>query len=276
MYLLGAVAPRLQPKSRFVIVTAGRSGSELLTDLLNSHPAIVCDAEILHERQAMPERFVAGRAAKAGLGGAQAYGFKIHCGHFGYQFIREHPGYLSQMSKSGAHLIWLRREDLLAQAISSTVANHTRWHWREDDHASFEAPEVDPVEVLMMTYLFEESDAFLGRLVAGLPHLTLVYERDLLDGTRQQATVHRICAHLGVEEAPTRSDHVRYTPSALPDTVKNWDAVAELIGSTRFGRFVDTGAGAGAGKVRNGVGNGAGGGDRPAPTTESEPTVPSA
>ncbi|MGH9123994.1 MAG: hypothetical protein ACRDZ8_04610, partial [Acidimicrobiales bacterium] len=240
MYLLGSGSHWLAPPARFVIVTPGRSGSELLTDLLNSHPQITCDAEILRDRTARPELFVAGRAAKAGLSGARAYGFKIHCGHFGYQFLREHPGYLRQAAATGATLLFLRRRNLLAQAVSSTIARQTRWHWRKQDAPVFTAPELDPVEILMMAYLFEESDAYLASLLSPLPHDTYVYESDLLEPARQRATVQQICAGLGVDEAPTRSDHVRFTPPALADTIANWDAVAELIGSTRFARFLDS------------------------------------
>ncbi|HEX3541944.1 MAG TPA: SEC-C metal-binding domain-containing protein [Acidimicrobiales bacterium] len=239
MYALSLGDRWLQAPRRFVIVTAGRSGSELLTDLLNSHPDIVCDAEILHDRVALPERFVAGRAAKAGIGGAEAYGFKIHNGHFGFQVLRERPGYLGRLSDDGFHLIFLRRRNLLAQAVSSTIASRTRWHWRRDDGASFAALDLDPVEVLMMAYLFEESDGYLERLLRDLPHTTLVYEDDLRDRPAQQATVDRIASVLGLAAAPVASDHVRFTPPKLSESIANFAAVAELVRPTRFARFLD-------------------------------------
>lgn len=243
MYALGVGAPWLHPPRRFVIVTPGRSGSEMLTDLLRSHPRVVCEAEILRERRLMPERFIAGRAARAGIAGAAAYGFKIHCGHFGYQVLRERPDYLRRLVDAGTTLILLRRDNLLAQAISSTIAKRTRWHWRQQDNATFSPFEVDPVEVLMMTYLFEEADTFLTTLFADLPHLSLTYEDDLLEPAAQQATVARICGPLGIEAAPVHTDHVRFTPRALPDTVANWAEVASLVQSTRFSRFVEGQAG---------------------------------
>lgn len=243
MYALGAGARWLQPPARFVIVTPGRSGSELLTDLLGSHPDIVCDAEILRQRLVLPEHFVAGRAAKAGLAGARAYGFKMHCGHFGYQVLRERDHYLRQLSGSGAHVIFLRRDNVVAQAISSTIALRTRWHWRRQDGAAFTPLELDPVEILMMAYLFEESDRYLAQMVADLPHLTLNYEDDLHDGPAQQASVDRICDLLGVRRAPTATDHVRFTPRTLSETVANFGAVADLIRPTRFARFLEEGDG---------------------------------
>ena len=204
MYALGTGARWLQPPNRFVIVTAGRTGSELLTDLLGSHPDVICEPEILRERLVAPEQFVAGRAAKAGLGGAQAYGFKIHCGHFGYQVLRERDQYLRHLSDEGVDLIFLRRDNFLAQAVSSTIASRTRWHWRSEDRAVFTPVELDPVEVLMMTYLFEESDQYLEAMLADLPHLTLRYEDNLCDGPAQQATVDRICDRLGLRHARDR------------------------------------------------------------------------
>lgn len=243
MYMLGSGAQWFQPPSRFVIVTPGRSGSELLTDLLNSHPDIVCDAEILRDRVLLPERFVAGRATKARLGGAGAYGFKIHCGHFGYQALRERQDYLSRLSAAGVDIIFLRRRDLLAQAVSSAIASRTRWHWRLQDHATFKPLELDPVEVLMMTYLFEESDQYLRHLLSALPHLTLTYEADLMDPASQQATVDRICDRLGVAHAATSSDHVRFTPRTLAETVANFDELADVIAPTRFRRFLPGGDG---------------------------------
>ena len=239
MYALGLGDRWLQAPRRFVIVTPGRTGSELLTDLLNTHPGIVCEAEILHDRLALPESFVAGRATKAGLARAGAYGFKLHCGHFGYQVLRERPGYLNRLSAKGFHIIFLRRNNYLAQAISSTIALRTRWHWREEDHAAFTALELDPVEVLMMAYLFEESDHFLSAVLQGLPHLDLIYEDDLQEPSAQQATAERICAQLGLPGAPVRSDHVRFTPRRLSETVKNFDEIADLIRPTRFAGFLE-------------------------------------
>jgi LPS sulfotransferase NodH len=239
MYALGVAARWIQPPSRFVIVTPGRAGSELLTDLLNSHPDITCEAEILQERTLRPERFVAGRSAKAGVAGAQAYGFKIHCGHFGYQVLRERPDFLRSLADAGFQLILLRRDNLLAQAISSTVASRTRWHWRGADRPTFTALGIDPVEVLMMAYLFEESDQFLQAALEDLPHLTLTYEYDLLDASAQQATVDRICGHLGLRRAPTASDHVRFTPKRLSETIANYHDVAQVVATTRFGRFLE-------------------------------------
>jgi LPS sulfotransferase NodH len=239
MYALGLGERWLQPEKRFVIVTPGRTGSELLVDMLNSHPDIVCDPEILDQRRVLPERFVAGRATRAGLAGAQAYGFKLFCGHFGYQPMRDRDQFLRQLSDDGVRLIFLRRQNRLAQAVSSVVAGQTRWHWRQADGAIFTPMTLDAVEVLVMLYLFEESEQYLESILAPLPHMRLVYEDDLIDPPVQQATVDRICAELGLPSAPARSDLVRVTPPRLEDAIANYREVADLVRPTRFGCYLD-------------------------------------
>jgi LPS sulfotransferase NodH len=238
MYSLSMGRQWVKPDHHFVIVTPGRTGSELLVDLLNSHPDIVCEPEILIERRAAPERFAAGRATKAALGGAKAYGFKIHCGHFGYQMLRERSGYLSEVAGEGGTLIFLRRRNQLAQAISSVLAGQTRWHWRRQDGGRFEPLAVDPVEVLMMLALFEESDRFVAGLLETVSHLELTYEDDLAEPAAQQATVDRICREFGLPSVPVSSDFVRLSPRRLQDTVANFDEIVELVRLTRFQRFL--------------------------------------
>lgn len=239
MYALGLGNRWLGPTKRFVIVTPGRSGSELLVDLLDSQPRIVCDREILNERRLAPERFVGGRAAKAGMGGAEAYGFKLFCGHFGYQPMRQGDNLVRRLHDQGYEVILLRRENRVAQALSAAIARQTRWHRRQEDGGGFTPIAVDPVEVVVHAFLFEESDAFLETVVADLPHLRFTYEDDLTEPAAQQATVDRICARLGLAAAPATSDLVRLTPRRLGDKVANFDEVARILRTTRFARWLD-------------------------------------
>ncbi len=239
MYALGLGEHWLQPRVRFVIVTPGRTGSELLVELLNSHPDIVCDPEILDQRRVLPDRFVAGRATRAGLSGAKAYGFKLFCGHFGYQPMRDRDEFLRQLSDEGVRLIFLRRENRLDQAVSSVVAAQTRWHWRRQDGGTFAPLTVDAVEVLVMAYLFEESEQYLESILAPLPHLRLVYEDNLIDPAAQQATVDLICADLGLPSALAKSNLVRLTPPRLENVIANFAEVADLVRPTRFGCYLD-------------------------------------
>jgi LPS sulfotransferase NodH len=250
MYALALGERWLKPPVRFVIVTAGRTGSDLLADLLNSHPDVVCESEILYQRRLLPERYVAGRAARAGLLGARAYGFKLASGHGGHQpragspptwptpAMKARDRLLDQMAEDGAHVIFLRRNNHLAQAVSLMLAEQTRWHWRRDEGATFAPATLDVVHLLALTYFFEDTDNYLASMVAPLPHVRLVYEEDLIDAEAQQATVDLVCSHLGLPKAPASSDLVRLTPRRLEETIANFAEVEALFGRTRFGRYL--------------------------------------
>jgi LPS sulfotransferase NodH len=249
MYALGLADRWLKPSVRFVIVTAGRTGSDLLVDLLNSHPEIICESEILYQRRLMPERYVAGRAARAGLLGARAYGFKLAAGHGGYQpratsstwptpTMQARNRFLRQLADDGAHVIFLRRNNHLAQAVSLMLAEQTRWHWRREEGATFAPATLDVVHLLTLAYFFEDTEKYLESLVAPLPHLGFVYEDDLIDAAAQQATVHLVCDRLGLAAAPASSDLVRLTPMRLKESIANFAEVEALVGRTRFGRYL--------------------------------------
>lgn len=243
MYALSLCRRWVTPDRRFVIVTPGRSGSELLVDLLDSQPAIACDREVLNQRRTQPERFVAGRAARAAISGAKAYGFKLFCGHFGYQPLRDEEGLIRRLHDSGYEVILLRRANRLAQALSAAVARQTRWHWRASDAGPLSPVSVDPVEVLFHAFLFEESDAFLESATDAIPHLQFTYENDLGEPLAQQATVDRICAHLGLSSTRAQSDQVRRSPLRLQDRVANFDEVERAVRATRFGPYLDESCG---------------------------------
>jgi len=66
---------------RLCVLTSGRTGSELLVELLDSHPLMRCEGEIFTDPQRYPMPFVRGRMRAAARIGAKAYGFKFIPGH---------------------------------------------------------------------------------------------------------------------------------------------------------------------------------------------------
>ena len=238
MYALSLGDRWLKPDKRFMIVTTGRTGSELLVDLLNSQPGIFCDGEILNDRRLSAQRFVAGRSAKAAMGGAEAYGCKLVQRHFGFQPTFERDDFLRRMHDQGYHLIYLRRENILAQALSAAIGRHGRWHWHQGDKASFTPATIDPVELLGLAFLFDECDQYLQFLLEPLTHLSITYEDDLVGPAAQQATVDRICARLEMASVAGSTKFVRLSPRLLEDRLVNYDEVAAVVGASRFAKYL--------------------------------------
>ncbi len=229
----------LSPSRQFVILTTGRTGSELLVELLDSHPQIVCDSEILGNRRLLPNQFTGRRAALAGLRGAQSYGFKLVRDHLIIQDLGDPALYLRTMIERGIAVILLERRDLLRQALSHVRATRDGYHYRRNDNVAFSPTRVDPVQVLATMYAVEDGVAFTRQVLTGSPHMYLTYEDDLADPGSHQLTADRVCEYLGVPAHPVHSDLVKITPRDPRELVDNFDEIAAVLSQTRYSGFLD-------------------------------------
>lgn len=222
---------------RFVIVTIGRTGSELLVSLLQSHPEIMCDSEVLHRPRPFPGQLILRRSAMARLRG-QAYGFKLLTHHASAIRPKDPAGYLQSFHQRGFRLVALERRDWLQQSISSLRTMKAPLHNTRDDRARFAPVRTAPEAILAGLYLIEEAVTFLHSALAEVPTISLVYEEDLEDEEKQQRTIDRICAELGLPPAAITTNLVRITPRTAAEQLENFDEVADLISRTRYRRFV--------------------------------------
>ncbi len=235
------VAPLAAPRKRFVIFCPGRVGSELLVQLVDDHPGIACDAEILSARRALPNRFVEFRAARRSRG-VSAYGFKLIAEQLRFvQPIRDPRAWLEKQAARGT-LITLERRDLLRQAISFTRAREIGWH----HHVGAPPPSaplwLDPAGVLAHLYVLEESLGWFGDVTGGLPALRLCYEDDLETTEAQQRTVDRIAELLGLPSYPVSATLVRSAPPDLHDAIANYGELEALLRKTRFAPLLEVAA----------------------------------
>lgn len=222
---------------RFVIVTTGRTGSELLVSLLDSHPRIACDSEILSIPRAYPRRLVLRRSAQARARG-RAYGFKLIAEHARLQSPHDRAVFLRGFAERGFRVIVLERRDLLQQVVSSVRGIETSHHHRRRDQGEFKPMRVDPVAVLCALAWFEDAINFVRSALTGVPVLNLVYEDDLLDIEQQQRAADRVCEYLGLPSAPVKTDLVKIAPRSVSDQLANFDEVAALLAQTRFAGLV--------------------------------------
>lgn len=227
----------LAAEPRFMIVTVGRTGSELLVSLLDSHPKITCDGEILELRQPFPGQLVFRRALRARLHG-QAYGFKLLSRHARQHHPYNPAPFVHRFHERGFRIIVLDRRDRLEQAMSVIRAEGRPAHHRRSDETRFVPMRVDPVAVLTALFLIEEGVAFVRDTLKEIPKLELVYEDDLREAPHQQRTVDRVCSFLGLDPAPVKTELLRLTPRSASDQVENFDEVAALLSQTRFAELV--------------------------------------
>jgi hypothetical protein len=231
----------VHPQERFVIYCPPRTGSTMLTSLLDQHPEVRCEGELLARFTPNPVHWIDGRAAWQTLRGRRAWGFKVITLHNRWYSYEYGTGaeLLGRLVDRGFQVVTIRRRDWLMQALSASYAARAgKYHHTTGDGATFTRPHVDPIEVLALLHTMEEEDEVLQESVRDVPHLSLWYEDDLLSAEAKQRTLDRLCdrLHLGPVTATTP-----YRPVAAPtlaDRVRNPDEIAELLGSTRFARFV--------------------------------------
>ncbi len=220
---------------RLCILTTGRAGSELLVELLDSHPRMRCEGEILENPFRDPLRYIKGRVAVARLRKLDAYGFKINHLNARVGTYRTNLGALVEgLADSGFSFVRLRRANLLRQAISSMRAGATRRYHTRDAAPTTDAMHLDPVAVIHMMRSIESYEERIDGYVADIACVSLTYEDHLESAERRDETLGRLFALAGLEPVTATSTLQRTTPRGLADSVENHEELTDVLSRTRF------------------------------------------
>ena len=135
---------RRTPGTRLVIFAQGRTGSELLCDLLHSHSLIHCDKEILNQPVLSPY----GHIRRCALSSTKnTYGFKVKIDQLTQrQKVRDVKAFLTRLHEEGWKIIYLSRRNLLRHALSDVlrVRSGKAHRYRSRDGAQ---PKVEKIPV---------------------------------------------------------------------------------------------------------------------------------
>ena len=235
VFLKSLTVPR-NDNRRFLILSRARSGSTLLTRLLNAHPRIHCDREVLHRNVLNPARHFERLAAKSP---DPVYGAKL----LSYQMVQvhrmRHPcRLLETLSRRGVTLIHLTR-DTFAQTLSLAVAQRQgKFH----SHKGARAPETrmtfEPADFLRRIAWNDALLAYERAALAGLAPLDVAYERDLASPERQQATLDRIAQALGCGPEPVSVSLRKILPDDPRAVIANYDEVSAALVAGGYGHLL--------------------------------------
>lgn len=236
-YLAGA-SP-LHTKSKLCILATGRTGTELLVDLLDDHPDIRCESEILRRPTASAWRLIRGREAIARLQGYDAYGFKAVVNQF--HSIRPRGRvdlFLRRLDRAGYQLVHLKRRDLLRQAISHMRAEQMdEYHFRSGSGERLVITADIPDLFWKMRWI-EHHEKVLTGLLAEIPHRALCYEDDLEQPDDRDRTIRELQAALGVEPRGVATGLRKIGGRTLADDVTNLDEIVDHLGRTRYSVYL--------------------------------------
>lgn len=228
-------------KNKFVIFCHGRSGSTLLSNLLNSHPDINCDGEILSRKVFSPSLLIKCRSL---ISSKKVYGFKL----LSYQLrdvqkVGNPRSFLENLQNHGYKIIFLRRSNMLRLVLSVMYAEfRNEWHHKQSEGKVKHTTKMN-VDVKEMVKRLNESDetyTFESELMDGLSHIPITYEGDLEDSNAHASTIKKISDFIGVPYAmPSEPSLVKITPKSLDGFVENVDEIRQALSGTKFEKYLE-------------------------------------
>lgn len=227
------------PETKFVILAQPRTGSQLLTDLLNSHPDIFCDGEIFWRehinRLLWPQLFLRGRSVS---NREKTYGFSLKIAHLPQHHL-DPQNFLDGLHQGGWKFIYLTRENLLRQAISWSIAMHrNKWSDTKETHQKFKVV-LDTETILQQINLRERERLEEQRILQEMPYLALTYEEGLLRAEQHQNALDKVFDYLGLNSVPVKTRLFRTTSDEMTNFISNYDEVVHFISQTKYARFLE-------------------------------------
>ena len=223
----------------FVIFAQGRSGSRLLVDLLNSHPDIICEREILYHRRLLPVRYAIGR--EAATRPDTVYGFKVKIYQLEYvQNYESAADFLDALTDRNWKLVHLWRQDIFRQCISARMAwQKNLWHANDqkqdqvDQTVHMDAEKLASEMRSRIQYREQEKAILDGR-----EHLEINYEEDLSTPQAQQRTLNDIFEYLGLDAHPVSTNMKKTSKRHLSDQISNYDEVIETVAKQGLAQYL--------------------------------------
>lgn len=243
---------------KFIIFFHGRSGSSLLISLLNNHPLIKAEGEILSRNVFFPGIYLDLRSYLF-LDNYTAYGVKCKQSQIKQQTnVNNVEQTFLSLSKRGFKFIYLKRKNKLKQALSAIAAGKRakkqkqkqkgnevsffRISQEEKDKLLYlnEKLTIEPKNLIRSTSFFERVGQEEDRIMNLVPHLEITYETDLLKPQSHQATINKICDFLGIETADCHNSNlVKANSDNIRDLVDNASELIEAIEKSKYAHYLD-------------------------------------
>ncbi len=231
-------------KTKFILFVQGRSGSNLLRDLLNAHPDIQCDSELFKADPnhitaqkinkiilKIPASFVESRCR---LSKQNVYGFVLMDYHL------KNPGVLiKQLYQSGWKIIYVSRNDLMAQCFSNLLAQKTNhWHNRSNKLEATYKVKITKEELLDELNWWVARKKNEENILKGIKAYHVIYEDNLQDKADWPNTTHKLFEYLGVDPVPVSSTFQKTYSRHYSDIINNYDELMDSLKNTAYQHLI--------------------------------------
>lgn len=231
-----ALKPELA-KKRFIIFTRGRSGSTALVSLLNAIPDLYCDEELLYRKLPFPKSEILSHCS---VHNNKVYGCKVVTRQLNTtQNIKNSVDFIREFSDLGFKIVYLYRENILAQALTYIRSRSFGQHKRKEEPHKHQKIRVDPIEVIDLLNLILSYKEFEQASVENVNCLTISYEENILDEENHQSTVDSVCEFIGVKSERVVSKYQKMSPRSIKDSVENYEVLKDSLLDTPFSIYLD-------------------------------------
>jgi LPS sulfotransferase NodH len=171
----------------------------------------------------------------------KVYGYKLRLHELTNRHKIDPTEFLQAHHQRGGKIIYLRRRNILRQAISSLIAMESG-SWRSDQRA-YEVRRkkkfrIDCAALLKNLKWREATLAQEQRVLNGIPYVSIVYEQDLFDAGRHQQTLDKLFDYLGIARVAVRAGMVKVSPDNLADIVENFQEVERAVAASPYAPFL--------------------------------------
>jgi hypothetical protein len=233
---------------KFIILAHYRTGSTLLASLLNCHPQVFCDNEILlkflhsnFNKVLFPNLYIVGKFLRKKN---TLYGFDLKL----YQLQKlnicladqEYQDFLLNLYQNNWKILYLKRQNLLRQEISSLIAHERKIWFYHSDGKYIEKPIfIDPQKLFDDMLKSEKIITLEKKCLSKIPHLEIIYEDDLLSSEQHQKTMDKVFKYLDLDSTKIHTNYKKTSADNLRDDIINYDEVVDFIRQTQYAHFLE-------------------------------------
>ena len=232
-------------EKNFVVFGQGRSGSNLLRSLLNSHPNIFIDGELFGsqrlekfswlkkmEIKTLPIKYINYRRV---IANADIYGFKMFVFHhfFSGRIVKT-------LYRTGWKIIYLQRRNVLKQAFSGLIGQQNKIYMRQaKTNASIETIQINPANVVSAIKFRNYNNVVAQRTLKNIPFMEIIYEDDLKNMNAWQETTGKIFRLLEIEPVVVTTNLVVTDPRPDWERIENFEEIIRFLNETGYSKVVE-------------------------------------
>ncbi|MBU2103033.1 MAG: hypothetical protein KKF80_06520, partial [Candidatus Omnitrophica bacterium] len=171
------------------------------------------------------------------------YGFKCFLHQCTYdQAIREPQRFISSLHAEGWKVIFLKRSNIVRQAISHFLARRAgAWNrctsLPQHEYKKTFIKVSDFIRYMRLSETWQQDQIKIANAV---PCITIEYEKDLLNQHCHQSAADNVFAYLGIASAPVHTSMRKQADTPLSELIGNYDQIYAVVKKAGYASCLDS------------------------------------